>query len=380
MWFALASLALSLAPLAAPARGQEERLAVTCPLDSTRVAAPEPRAWNSGGGVDSDGCRWSLDATGLPRVVGADDVVLCPGCGLAFEAARGDRPLAPAQAAAARAAVAADQAARGSPATAARRFERAALAWRAILAASPAATPDGEDPDEVAGTLLLRAAWSARGEAAGGAGDAGYRPRTLAEARASLGALEERVARGDEDPVLQDLDGAGTDLEDLRDTLDGLEPALAPADLPLAARARRLLGDVERRLRAIGGRVAPGGAAAEGLELALARGWARYGDPERRERWLDAALARHGQPVRAEVERVRAACAEEARLLRAASPALEAAAARRSGDARARLQFLAGDAARRAGAAADARRALTAVVAVDPAGRFVGPARALLAP
>jgi hypothetical protein len=361
---------------AAPARPADP---VPCPIDGAPLALPAARAWNAGAGSDSDGCVWAIDAEGRRRVVGVDDHVTCGGCGAVFTTDPTEARLTPAQVAAVRAAVAADpQGAR--VATNARRLERAADTRRAALAALPGATAA---VDAEAGGLLLRAAWAARAEAVLGGADDGYHPRTIAEARERLAALEERVRRGtDQDPGRAHLAAAEADIEGLRAALDLLEGRLPlGADQLPAARARHLLADLERRLLETRAHLAAGTSSEPGLELVLARAWTRFGDPARRDRWLDDARARHGPSIAAEVERVRRACAEEARLLGRARACFEAAAAAASAgapDERARLWFLAGDAARRTGDAVGARALLERAVAADPQGRLAGAAQALL--
>lgn len=350
----------ALALAAVGARGAE------CPVDGARLAQPAARPWNAGGGVDSDGCAWSITAEGGRRVADPG-ATACGGCGAAFTA---DAPLPARLAATQAAAVRAALAGVGVPATAAARLERAAEVQAAL----------GAGPAEV-GALLLRAAWAARGEGGGAGPDGGYRPRSVEQARERLRALEDRARRGgDQDPAAAHLDAASADLEALRRALDGLLARLAGPDLVAAVRARQLVALVERRVVEAQARLAVAPTEA-GLELVLARGWARFGDPERRDRWLDAAAARHGEAVAPELARLRAAWAEEARLLGQARARFEEAAASAAPAAeRARLLFLAGDAARRGGAPHDARRLLGQAIDADPEGRAAAAARALLEP
>lgn len=337
----------------------------SCPVDGARLASSPRRAWNAGAGVDSDGCTWSIGADGRRWVVGLD-VVVCPGCAAVF--LDGDVPatLTPAQAKAAREASAAQ-----APATLQARLERAAEVQRALH-------PEPADAAAV-GALYLRAAWAARQEAVVGGPDGGYRPRSVSEGRRRLDELEERVRRGgDVDPAAVRLDGAAADLDELRRTLAALEPHASGADLVLVARARHLVGAAALGVGEARARLAAGAPLEAGAELVLARGWIRDGDVARRERWLEAALARHGDAVAPEVARVRQACAEEARLLRLARACFEAAAADAPPAERARLLFLAGDGARRAGDIEDAQRLLALVVELEPGGRLASAARALV--
>ncbi|MCO5166882.1 MAG: hypothetical protein M9894_11010 [Planctomycetes bacterium] len=353
----LTCAAVTALTLAASARAAE------CPVDGARLTAPAPRAWNAGAGVDSDGCTWSITAQG--RRVADSDALACPRCGAAFAA---DGPLPGRLPPDAAASLLAALAGAAPPESAARRLERAAEV-RAALGAGAA---------EV-GALLLRAAWAARAQAAGPGPDGGYRPRTVPQAREQLRVLEERARRGgDQDPAASHLEAAAGDLDLLRRALDGLLPAVGGPDLIAVVRARQLVGLVERRVLEAQAHLAVTPSEA-GLELVLARAWARFGDPERRERWLEAARARHGEAVAAEAARLRAACAEEARLLAAARARFEQAAARADAPSeRARLLVLAGDAARRVGDAEAARRLLGQAIEADPDGRLADVARALL--
>lgn len=375
-WRRIATAAIVLLAGSAAARAADP---VSCPVDGSPLTLPPARAWNAGAGSDSDGCLWAIDAEGRRWVVGVDDHVACEACHAVFTADQVARRLTSAQVDAIRAAVAADPSGPDLPSNA-RRLERAADSRRAALAASPGA--DAAAIEAEAGALLLRAAWAARADAVLGGADDGYRPRTTAEARARLAALEERVRRGtDQDPGRAHLAAAEADLEGLRAALDHLEGRLPlGADQLPAARARHLLADLERRLLETRAHLAAGTSSEPGLELVLARAWTRFGDPARRERWLDDARTRHGPAIATEVERVRRACAEEARLLARARACFEAAATSPGAapDERARLLFLAGDTARRTGDLAAARALLERAIAADPHGRLAGAAQALL--
>ncbi len=340
-----------------------------CPIDGARLPRPSVRPWNAGGGVDSDGCTWSIAADGRRSVVGLD-LIECPGCAAAFPAGDVPRALPPT-------AIAALRGALGGPAPAALvgRHERAAELRRVVLELGDLRPADHAQ----LGTAFLRAAWAARQEAVLGGPDGGYRPRSIPAAREHLEALEERVRRGgDQDPAAAQLELAAADLDGLRRALAGLEQHARGPDLMLVARARHLLAAAERRVSEARARLAAGAPSEAGAELVLARGWTRFGDVARRERWLEAALARHGEVIAAEVARTRQACAEEARLLRMARASFEAAAPGQAAPERARLLFLAGDAARRAGDLDDGRRLLTAAVEADPEGRLAQAARALV--
>lgn len=343
-----------------------------CPVDGTRLPPSPPRPWNAGAGVDSDGCAWSIAADGRRWVVGLD-VVTCPGCAAVFPAHDHPTSLSPAQVAAARASVVGGPGDRGAREA----LERAAALQRAVLEA----TPDADD-EQLArlGAVLLRAAWAARAEAVLGGPDGGYRPRSVTAARAQLEALEERVRRGsDQDPATAHLELALADVDGLRGAVDALEGRLTGVDLVVVARARHLLGDLERRVREARAGAAAGAPSEAGAELMLARGWIRFGDVARRERWLAAARARHGEAISTEVTRVRQACAEEARLLELARACFTEAATRaRTPAERARLLFLAGDAARRAGDLEQARGLLARAIEAAPQGRLAGVARALV--
>lgn len=355
----------ALVALGASARAEDRPTA--CPIDGAALARPAARPWNAGAGVDSDGCTWALDADGRRRVAELDPVVVCPSCGVAVRVRHLERPLSPAAPGRARQALAALP-----PDTRGRPLERAA----AVYGALGPDHPDAVDPDADRGQLLLAAAWAARAEAALAGDDGGYRPATVAAARAHLEALESRARGGDAAPEVRALEASERALDAARREVER-RVALTPAERLAAAGLRRTLAAVERSLLELRAAVRPPEALPDvGLELVLARAWVRYGRPASVEHWLSAARGRFGEQVSAEVERVRRACAEEARLLAAAREALLAAAGRaprsRPGE-RARLAFLAADAARRCGepAARDELRAL-ATPPEPPAGAAPG--------
>lgn len=326
-----------------------------CPIDGAALARPAARPWNAGAGVDSDGCTWALDADGRRRVAELDPVVVCPSCGVAVRARHLESPLSPVAAGRARQALAALP-----PETRGRPLERAAAAYGALGPDHP----DAIDPEADRGQLLLAAAWASRAEAALAGDDGGYRPATVAAARAHLAALESRARGGDAAPEVRALEASERAIDAARREVEG-RVALTPSERLAAAGLRRTLAAVERSLLELRAAVRPPEALPDvGLELVLARAWVRYGRPASREHWLSAARGRFGEQVSAEVERVRRACAEEARLLGLARGAFLTAAGRtpraRPGE-RARLAFLAADAARRCGdpAARDELRALS---------------------
>ncbi len=339
---------------AGPARADDQPTA--CPIDGAGLARPAARPWNAGAGVDSDGCTWALDADGRRRVAELDPVVVCPSCGVAVRVRHLESPLSPAAAGRARQALA-----QLRPETRGRPLERAA----AVYGALGPDHPDAVDPEADRGQLLLAAAWAARAEVAlAGVDDGGYRPATVAAARARLAALESRALGGDAAPEVRAFEASERALDAARREVEQ-RVALTPAERLAAAGLRRTLAAVERSLLELRAAVrTPEALPDVGLELVLARAWVRYGRPDRREHWLSAARGRFGEQVSGEVERVRRACAEEARLLALARAALLAAAGRtpraRPGE-RARLAFLAADAGRRCGdpAARDELRALS---------------------
>lgn len=362
---ALLLLALGPAGAAGPA----------CPVDGTDLAAPPSPPWNAGAGVDSDGCTYAVDAAGQRRVVDGEALVGCPTCGGALRARHLGRRLPDGAARSARAALAplgplAAEAPRGQL------LERAA----ALYGALGADHPDGADPDLDAAGLLLRAAWAARGAAVLAGDDQGYRPRTPTAARDALAALEVRARRGSgAAPEVLALEAAERGLEAARVELARLDPSAASDRLALA-RARRALAEAEEGLLALRASVRPPEAIPDvGLELALARASIRWGDPAKRDEWLAAARARFGAQAAAEVERVRQACAEEARLLGAARAAFLRAAPRApTRPERARRLLLAADGLRRREGLEAARAELREVAGLDPDGPAGATARALL--
>ncbi len=358
----------------------EPAQAQACPLDGSPLTAPARPPWNAGAGVDSDGCVWSLDPTGARRVVGLD-VVECGSCRGVFDPAELGAGAEPVDVERARAVLRALSDGKGG----ARRGEDGALELLERAAALARALAPRDPARE--GMLLLRAAWAARARAVLGGDDGGYRPRSIGEARALLAKAEGRAARGgDDDPALELIASMERGVEAARRDLEAVEVLGAPGPDGVGlrwdlAQARARLVGVERDLAALRRRISPPTALpAVGLELVLARAWARFGDPAARDRWLLAAGVRHGARVAAEVERIRDACAVERDLLARARPLLEAAGQAARGEDRARLLLLAGDAARRTGDATAARPLLEAAAAADPTSPWAGRARLLLEP
>jgi len=358
----LARLAAALAVLLAAGAARAQGPATSsCPVDATRLELPPARPWNTGGGEDPDGCRYAVAADGGRRVVGLDAVVACPRCGVALPVADLGVELTAAERARLEAIPAAVP---QSPWPAVRRHEVAAAVYEALgperLGADPAARAE----------LLLRAAWAARGAAVLAGPDHGYRPRTPAEARRRLAELERRLGRsGGRRPLLEQvLD----EVEAIRRVIDAVPSSAPTTDLALE-RLRARMAALEQDLlvlRSEAAEPAPGAAddPAE-LHLAVARAAMRFGDPARRERWLEEARARFGEPLEPQLDPIRRAAREEARLLGRAEEAL-LAAAERVGDPseRSRLLFLAGEAARRVGRDEDARSRYEAARSAAPDG------------
>ena len=161
-----------------------------CPVDGVRLPLPTAHAWNDAGGIDSDGCRWSLDAEGRWRVAGSSAVVACPQCRAAFRFDHLPLPLTQAEADRVRAALAQ---APHTPDDPVGRFRLAAVTYEALGADRVRAL--GLGFDAFLGELLLHAAWAARAAAVLPQFDVSYRPRDLVRARQALTALEEGTLR-----------------------------------------------------------------------------------------------------------------------------------------------------------------------------------------
>ncbi len=349
-----------------------------CPLDGG-VLGPPASSWNLAGGVDADGCGWSLDAEGRRRATSPQAVVGCGGCGAAFRRDLVPAALSPAEVAAVRSAAASV----GPRASAEQR--------RCEVAAAVARALDPPQAAALAGELLLRAAHAARAHALADGPDEGYAPRDLAEAREQLAALAARATRRarDAEPV-RTIDAALAELEAARvarssAAADPGEPAGSVGARLRASRAAAELAALERRLleeRAVALEAARARepATREELRLALLRARLRWGDPTGRAEEV-AALRAQAPALNALLDRFVAGCTEEARLLAAAGAALRAAAEESADPAeRARLALLAAECARRRGARDEARALLALAAAAAPGSADVEQARALLGP
>ena len=74
------ALLLLLAFLAPASAGDD----LGCPLGDSGRLVRVARSWNLGGGVDSDGCAYGIDAKGRRRTLGLEVVAECPRCDGAF--------------------------------------------------------------------------------------------------------------------------------------------------------------------------------------------------------------------------------------------------------------------------------------------------------
>ena len=323
-----------------------------CPVDGVRLALPTAHVWNDAGGLDSDGCRWSLDAEGGWRIAGLNAVVACPQCHAAFRFDHLPLPLTQAESDRVRAALARTPHRVDDPAG---RFQLAVITYEAL--GSDRVRALGLGLDAFLGELLLHAAWAERGGAVLPQFDAAYRPRDLPRARRTLIALEEGTLR-------QRRRGPGVgelllEAERLRLLARQVDQLPDPVASVLSDRLVEHLIRLEQSLYALRDAL-PAERAAAGSDadahLGLVRAWLRYGDPERRAAWERSARTRFGEVVEGPLRAIAAAAEREAALLDAAGArfATAAEAPDLTPPRRARLHFLAGDCARRRG---DAERA-----------------------
>lgn len=310
--------------------------------------------WNLGGGVDSDGCAYALDAEGKLRVLGLDVVDECLTCGGAFLV----RPLGGVRPGGGsslpkdevRALAAGFRQERGlagqARLSAAARLELAARCYERFGPRLGVAAPERE---ALVGRLLLRAAWAARGEAVLAGPDAGFRPRSLAEVDEQLAALD---ARHDADaasaPEVRAIERSLSDLGRVRATLEAGLAEAAPAERFRRLGAQLSLDRLEVELYARKeGRLAELARQQpldrQQLSEARVRAWIRAGERRRWRRALEGAQEPSAQVAAR-------ACAEEQRLLGLAQGFLRRAGEQSADLSRsALLLFLAGDAARRLG-------------------------------
>ena len=330
---------------------------VPCPLsDSGRLVRVE-RSWNLGGGVDSDGCAYGVDAQGRRRILGLEVVAECPRCGGAFlvralggEGLPAPTTPAPQLQAEVKALAAAFRQERelGPRLDPGARLE---LSARIYLALGQSLGLDEAARRTLAGRLYLRAAWAARGRAVLQGADAGFHPRSLHEVEAQLRSLERRH---DADPAAepsvraldQSLEDIGRARQALAERVRGASAqerfAQAEARLSLDRLEEGLYARKARRLAELK-REQPLGR--KELGLARVRAWVRAG----RAREVKRALA--GSEADPATQALREAVAEEQRLLGLAAAELRAASEAKglSGRQAGLLHFLAGDAARRRG-------------------------------
>jgi hypothetical protein len=345
-----------------------------CPLgDSGRLIRVE-RSWNLGGGVDSDGCAYGVDAKGRRRILGLEVVAECPRCGGVFLT----RPLAkgalPAPGAVSPQ-LQAEVKALGDTFRRERQLgprldqgARLELAARIYLALGQRLGLDEGARRALAGRLYLRAAWAARGRAVLQGPDAGFRPRNLGEVEAQLRSLEERHdADPAAEPTVRALDRSLADVNRARRALTRRLQGASPAERFAQAEARLGLDRLERELYARKARrlaelerEQPLGR--KELGLARIRAWIRAGHASRAKRALAAA------DDDSSTQAMREAVAEEQRLLGLAASELRAAGEVKGLDDRraARLLFLAGDATRRRGQEALFRALLNKVRQLAP--------------
>jgi len=330
---------------------------VACPLgDSGRLVRVQ-RPWNLGGGVDSDGCAYGIDAQGRRRILGLEVVAECPRCGGAFLA----RPLAT----------------KGLPAPAAPAPElktqvksiveafrrerqlgprlapgdRLELSARIYLALGQRLGLEKGASGALAGRLYLRAAWAARGRAVLQGADAGFHPRDLGEVEAQLRSLERRHdADPAAEPTVRALDKSLQDVSRARQALAKRLMGASPQERFVQAEARLSLDRLEqelytRKARRLAELKREQPLGRKELGLARVRAWIRAGRARDVRRALAASEA---EPATLSL---RAAVAEEQRLLGLAAAELRAAAEAKGvgGRQAALLHFLAGDAARRRG-------------------------------
>lgn len=326
----------------------------SCPLgDSGRLVRVE-RSWNLGGGVDSDGCAYGIDAQGRRRILGLEVVAECPRCGGAFlTRPLGSRAIpAPAQPGQLATEVKALREAFLRERQLGPRLERGPrleLAARIYLALGERFGLDAPARRALAGRLLLRAAWAARGRAVLQGPDAGFRPRSLPEVRAQLRSLEERHdADPAAEPSVRALDRSLADIGRTRQALARRIQGATPAERFAQAEARLGLDRLElelyaRKARRLAQLAKEQPLGRKELGLARIRAWIRAGEARRVKRALK------GLEPEAATQAMREAVAEERRLLGLAATELRAAGEAKGLDARqaALLLFLAGDAARR---------------------------------
>ncbi|MDC3378861.1 hypothetical protein OAX78_01080 [Planctomycetota bacterium] len=369
--------------MALPAHGDGD-FVTSCPVDRERSVVPAAQPWNTGGGVDSDDCRYAVEADGQRRVLGLDDVVECSRCHAAFRRDHLELTLSVAEKDAIRAAVGDDLVTSDLPGV--RRLELAAATYGALTT-----LPENASPQAIRAVLLLQSAWAARAEAVLRGPDAGYRPQTLAQAWTLLQELDVRAAAepgvegGPADALLVDLERARAALGKIDGVPLAARFALEHVHLELMRAERRAMWLRDERSRTEREQANEAGALHRGdLLLAVACAWERWGDPVRRDHWLDAVEVFAGEGAAAErlqreVVRIRRSCAEERRLLGVARESLLNVADAAAGPPeRARLLYLAGDAARRRGELELARADLHAAAAAFPPGEAAARAEALL--
>ncbi|MBI3724828.1 hypothetical protein HY251_12865 [bacterium] len=317
-----------------------------------------PLTANEGGGRDSDGCRFSIDAKGRMFALELREIDACSRCGMALyrahldAASRLGRPAGEAAIASALAPL---------PAATTERREtivaRAIATYRALGLASLGIR---EDQDAFEGKLWLRAAWAAR-ERALRESDAQrstivFAPATPEEAQARLEELEQTVLPA------RTAGASGTvPVEDALAALEAARTALEPVSASEEKPSRRLalervlgsLDQVEQRLLLLAARERPPGDAARPapleLDLALACAALRAGDVARRERWLDDASRAAPENIRSAAQRIRELAKIETDFLARTESSLVRGAERTTGERQAELYVLAADVARRRG-------------------------------
>lgn len=340
---------------------------VACPLGDEGRLVQSERSWNLGGGVDSDGCAYGIDAKGGRRVLGLDVVSRCTRCRGTFLTRGVGGPL-PAFKAGAPAGVQDEVKAlvvafRKERSINTRDFlsqsEQFELAGRIYNALGARLGLSEGDRRALVGRLYLRAAWGARGAAVLQGPDAGFRPRSMREVGEHLAIL---AARHDADPAAEpsvrvidrSLEDLGVARRALAARMRGASPAERFAHLAARAALDRLERDLyQRKAQRLAELTRQQPLGRRELGLARLRAWIRTGDFRRANEGLAAFK---GDVIRRSMATW---VAEERRLLGLAEAELRAAGELEKDPRRAGLLvFLAGDSARRQGKSSLARALL----------------------